>query len=159
MLSQSKPSRQSSTFSANHPSEKAFDGDLNQVFPGGSCSLTNCQKSAWVQVDLLKTALIQSVKIYNRIDAKSERLNNALILASDVTGFSTSQLCSKFEYIATVNQIQTFYCLPKVTGRYVQLPVKNKPLNVCEMQVFGHFTSELQNDLAKDLVRKFGNVY
>ena len=140
LLSQGKPSRQSSTFGPSHPSEKAFDGDLNQVLPGGSCSLTNSQKQAWIQVDLLKRALIQSVKIYNRIDANSEILNNAVILASDVTGFSTSQLCSKFKYITIVNQIQTFYFLPKVKGRYVRLLVKNKPLSVCEMQVFGHFT-------------------
>lgn len=139
LLSQGKPSLQSSTFSPNYPSEKAFDGNLNQDFGGGSCTLTNKEQRAWIYVDLLHSALITSVKIYNRRDEKSQRLNNAEIVVWDMSNFNDRTQCASFEYITTSNQIQTFYCEPNVIGRYVGLQNRELPLNICEMQGFGHY--------------------
>ena len=138
-MPQGKPSLQSSTFGPNHPSEKAFDGNLNQDLNGSSCMLTNKEERAWIYVDLLHSALITSVKIYNRRDENSRRLNNAEIVVSDMPNFGDSAQCASFEYITTSNQIQTFYCEPNVIGRYVALRNRKLPLNICEMQVFGHY--------------------
>lgn len=134
MLSQGKPSSQSTTQSASHRSEKAFDGNLYQ---GESCASTTSETNAWLQVDLLRNALIKSVQIYGREEKKS--LNHAEILASDGDQFHTSRLCASIEYIRNVNVIETFYCEPNTIGRYVRLINKDNPLRVCEMQVFGHF--------------------
>ena len=130
---------QSSTFGPNYPSENAFDGNLNQDFNGGSCMLTNKEERTWIYVDLLHSALITSVKIFNRRDENSQRLNNAEIVVSDMPNFNDRTLCASFESITTSNQIQTFYCEPNVIGRYVWLQNRKLPLNICEMQVFGHY--------------------
>ena len=136
LLSQGKPSSQSTTHSESHRSEKAFDGNLYQ---GESCASTKPETKAWLQVDLLKNALIKSVKIYGRENIYEKSLNHAEILVSDGGQFHTSRLCASFEYITNVNVIETYYCEPDAIGRYVRLINKDKPLRVCEMQVFGHF--------------------
>ena len=136
MLSQGKPSSQSTTLSGSHHSEKAFDGNLNQ---GESCASTKPETNAWLQVDLLQNALIKSVKIYGRDNISGKYLNHAEILVSEDHQFHTSRLCASFEYITNVNVIETFYCEPNAIGRYVRLINKDNSLGVCEMQVFGHF--------------------
>lgn len=59
-------------------------------------------------------------------------------MVSDMSNFNDGTQCASFEYITTSNQIQTFYCEPNVIGRYVGLQNRQLPLNICEMQVFGH---------------------
>ena len=88
LLSQGKPSSQSTTHSKSHRSEKAFDGNLYQ---GESCASTKPETKAWLQVDLLKNALIKSVKIYGRENIYEKSLNHAEILVSDGGQFHTSR--------------------------------------------------------------------
>ena len=139
LLSQGKPSRQSSTFGPNHSSEKAFDGNLNQKEkPGGSCSLTNKETFPFIQVDLLQDAVIKSVRIYNSIGTQRS-FNNAPIEVRFNENSANMKICAYIQSITSENQIQTFYCEPNVIGRYVRLVNPNLLLNVCEMQVFGHY--------------------
>ena len=142
MLSQGKPTTQSSVVSrGNVPltSDKAFDGNLNQYNSKLSCMHTKLESEAWLQVDLLQNALIHSTRIYNRRDCCQERLSDALILVSNDETFLSNTLCAKFASITTVDQIQTFYCAPNIFGRYVRLEIPMQSLQICEMQVFGHY--------------------
>lgn len=56
-----------------------------------------------------------------------------------MSNFNDRTQGASFEYITTSNQIQTFYCEPNVIGRYAGLQNRELPLNICEMQVFGHY--------------------
>ena len=56
-----------------------------------------------------------------------------------MSNFNDGTQCASFECITTSNQIQTFYCEPNVIGRYVGLQNRELPLNICEMQGFGHY--------------------
>ena len=140
LLSQGKPSRQSSTFDPNHSSEKAFDGNLNQMEkPGGSCSLTNKETFPFIQVDLLQAAIIKSVRVYNGIGVQQSSFNNAPIEVRFNENSPNMKICAYILSITNENQIQTFYCEPNVIGRYVRLVNPDMILNICEMQVFGHY--------------------
>ena len=107
--------------------------------PGGSCSLTNKEAFPFIQVDLLQAAVIKSVRIYNRIDAQQRSFNNAPIEVRFNENSPDMRICAHILSIANENQIETFYCEPNVIGRYVRLVNPNMLLNICEMQVFGHY--------------------
>ena len=143
LLSQGKPSKQSSTYAndfKNFKSDFAFDGNLKQVVQGKRVySQTKADPISWLQVDLIQIRSIEKVKIYNRLGMNSKRLQNASIDVSDDEKFTMKKLCVMFPKITNNNQVETFYCATLLRGRYVRLSVKNTYLHVCEMQVFGFY--------------------
>ena len=73
---------QSSTFvdsDANGTPEKAIDGNRASVWSQNSCAHTLKQTNPWWRVDLRKTYKVNYVKITNRKDCCSERINGAEI--------------------------------------------------------------------------------
>ena len=94
----------------------------------------------WLQVDLLKVALVKHVTIYDRVETP-QRLRNADILVANSEDMTQDkQLCVHFWKITTKDLIQTFECLPLVLGRFVRLSMEYaQPLNICEMQVMGEY--------------------
>ena len=143
LLSQGKPSKQSSTYAndyKNFKSDFAFDGNVKQVVQGKRVySQTNADPISWLQVDLIQIRSIEKVKIYNRLGINSKRLQNASIDVSEDEKFTMKKLCVTFSKITSNNQVETFYCATLLRGRYVRLSVENKILHVCEMQVFGFY--------------------
>ena len=93
----------------------------------------------WLQVDLVKQALIKNVKIYNRKDCCSERLTDAKIHAANSEDMIQDiQLCASFWKITTPSQIESFSCAPLVIGRYIRLTIQSvMMMNICEMQMMG----------------------
>ena len=69
---------QSSTSHSGIP-ERAVDGNRASHWSKNSCTHTKQETSPWWRVDLRKTHKVHSVKITNRGDCCSERLNGAEI--------------------------------------------------------------------------------
>ena len=141
LLSQEKPASMSSIYVHNGPFH-AFNGNLLQSCLVDGCAHSKGGKVNWLQVDLIHQSVINRVKIYNRMDCCSERLQNAEIHISDDEFMSINlQLCSSFFNITTTNQIENFNCRVPMVGRYVRLTQQHDPfaLSICEMQIFGYF--------------------
>ena len=143
LLSQGKPSKQSSTYAndyKNYKSDFAFDGNLKQVAQGKRVyTHTNADPLSWLQADLIQIRTIEKVRIYNRLGFNSKRLQNASIDVSEDEKFTKKKLCVIFSKITNDNQVETFNCATLLRGRYVRLSVENTFLHVCEMQVFGFY--------------------
>ena len=69
---------QSSLYGQGNP-ERAIDGNLANDWSQKSCAHTNKETNPWWRVDLQKTYKVHSVKITNRKDCCSERINGAEI--------------------------------------------------------------------------------
>ena len=146
-LSHNKPALLSSLLNYTHPdtgefivrsASLAFDGNLGQS--PDVCTHSVMESMPWIRVDLLHRYKILSVKIFNRNDWQGKaRLKNAEIFVSNDNNFreSNKMLCTKFEKITTVDQIQEFLCACSTFGRFVQLQIYNSYINICEMQVYG----------------------
>ena len=94
---------------------------------------------SWIQVDLGILAIVKYVKIFNRLGAYSDRIKNARIYVARKE-FQEPETDSKY-LCASVDddfETETFNCLAKMIGRYVQLKLETiNFLHINEMQVFG----------------------
>ena len=81
-----KPATQSSTFGGTLDFEpgNGVDGDRTGTNVSGSITHTLADPNSWWEVDLEDVYSINLVKIWNRTDCCSERLNNFYVIASDV---------------------------------------------------------------------------
>ena len=120
----------------------AFDGNLNQAARNLAHTALG-ELNSWIQVDLVQTAVINRVKIYNRSDGISaNRLKNVLIEIADSSDMSLNpRSCASFSEVTDkVTQIENSNCTYPMVGRYVRLTQHNdEPLNICEMQVYGFY--------------------
>lgn len=143
LLSEKKPSKQSSTYEGNKEkwgSHLAFDGITNKsACINDGCSQTQGELKSWIQVDLGILAIVKYVKIFNRLGAYSDRIKNARIYVARKE-FQEPETDSKY-LCASVDddfETETFNCLAKMIGRYVQLKLETiNFLHINEMQVFG----------------------
>jgi hypothetical protein len=76
-----KPSTQSS-ISYNAPSSRVFDGNKDGVFSSGTTNHTEAELSPWVQVDLTAVKKIDRIRIFNRSDCCSDRLDGYTVFVS-----------------------------------------------------------------------------
>lgn len=77
-----KSATQSSTW-GGVPASRAIDGNTNANWNGGSCTHTNNQANPWWEVNLGAKYAIKEVKVTNRQDCCSDRLNPFDIYVDD----------------------------------------------------------------------------
>uniref|UniRef100_A0A1I8H1H2 FTP domain-containing protein n=1 Tax=Macrostomum lignano TaxID=282301 RepID=A0A1I8H1H2_9PLAT len=124
--------RQSSTHT---PCRRAIDNNLNQHWPGKSCSHTKMQKGPWWQASTNRLAHIRQVRIYARLCGPvcSRYLKDLII---KVDGHVCARYTSTKGYLST----HTFEC--NRVGQVVEIRSRAKTyLMLCEVQVFGNYAS------------------
>jgi len=142
-------------------SSRAVDGDRNGIFPDGSCSHTSDSTvEGWWAVDLEEETFVNSIVIYNRIDAAdATRLTGVTAVVSndepsDATDYAllaTYTECDSLE--GDPEEVNTLNCgrntvwgsamaRQMAVGRYVYLYLPllrdNAYLTLCEVEVFGY---------------------
>jgi Secretion system C-terminal sorting domain/F5/8 type C domain len=116
---------------------KVVDGNINGNWAGQSISHTLLSNSPWWRVDLANNYLIDEIRIYNRTDCCSSRLEGAKLLIANT--YSTDP--TQFVEIATLkSNYEQIYKNINLQGRYIMvyLPGSNKYLSLAEVQVYGH---------------------
>jgi hypothetical protein len=145
-LAMSKPAAQSSTLasSATTGAGKAVDGKTDGFFYNGSVTSTNQDPNAWWEVDLLASAPIGSIAIWNRADCCSERLDDYWVFVSDTPFRPTDTPATLKSRAGTWSSHQTAAPHPSVSltpsgarGRYVRVQLNGTGyLSLAEVQVF-----------------------
>ena len=135
------PTTQSSTY-VTWDSSKAVDGDTNTNWNGLSCTHTSfyvVDNNPWWRVDLERTRSVMSVKIWNRGDCCSDRLEGFEVwIGDDASSYSANLRCSTGGTAPLTSPYEVRVdCIG--TGRYlfVALPGSNKILTLCEVEVYG----------------------
>ena len=139
-----KPTQQSSNYyhSYNPTSSKAVDSNIDGDFNAKTTTHTNRDKHAWWQVDLQAYYAIDQIKIYNRTDCCSNRLNNAKVFISE-TPFGNDSLQAaqaKAKWSGDITQAQPINTLDvdSTTGRYIRVQLEDTNyLSLTEVKVFG----------------------
>ncbi|PAA87069.1 hypothetical protein BOX15_Mlig022285g1 [Macrostomum lignano] len=118
---------QSSTTSGGD-CKRAFDGIRKQDYHAGSCTHTESAHNNWWQGQMRQAAFVTQVRIYNRLDCCSDRLNDFSI---SVGGHECASYRSDGYFSA-----RTFEC--HAYGQVVRIDShKAVPLTLCEVEVFG----------------------
>ena len=136
-----KPTTQSTTGSGG-VSSRAVDGNNSGYWSSSTLTHTNSQSNPWWRVDLENTYVINSIKVFNRIDCCSGRLIGAKLLV----GTTDSNNPDDYEEVATLTAAaeQTFNLTPTL-GRYVRIyiPGSNKILTLSEVEVYGALSDDI----------------
>ncbi|XP_078280542.1 uncharacterized protein LOC144607515 [Rhinoraja longicauda] len=118
--------------------ERANDGNSDSDFRNGSCARTRKSKNPWWRVDLKESYNVSGVRITNRADCCSDKLQGAEIRIGDSLDFNGNfnRLCGIVDSISGTTFI--FNCAGSV-GRYVNIiiPGPDKILTLCEVEIFG----------------------
>ncbi|MEX0272916.1 MAG: Ig-like domain-containing protein, partial [Flavobacteriaceae bacterium] len=134
-LAWNKPAIQSST-GWGGLAEKAVDGDRNGVHGAGSVTHTTQSTNPWWRVDLGDTYALSEIKIYNRTDCCTARLQDAKVYV----GTTESNDPNQYTEIGTLGSSyeQIFNDLD-VMGRYVMVHLagSSKILSLAEVEVYG----------------------
>jgi len=137
-IAKGKPTKQSSNANSSRGlSENAVDGNTDGNYKADSVTHTKKQNKAWWEVDLEDNIAIGVVKVYNRDDCCSERLDNfSLIIMND------DKEAWKYEHKGAAPQMTKITVPGKVIGDKirVQLPGYN-PLSLAEVEVFAKATN------------------
>jgi len=128
-----KPTSQSST-SHGGSSSRAVDGRTDTNWRDGSCTHTRTETNPWWRVDLETEQEITSVKLWNRGDCCSGRLNGAQIRVGMTDEVEDAQTCATVDSVGAGSSGE-FAC--EASGRFVfvVIPGNNKILTLCEVQV------------------------
>ena len=135
------PTTQSSTYVTwtfgAWDSSKAVDANTNSL--ENACTHTNPENNPWWIVDLERTQSVMSVKIWNRGDCCSDRLEGFEVwIGDDASSYSANLRCSTGGTAPLTSPYEVRVdCIG--TGRYlfVALPGSNKILTLCEVEVYG----------------------
>ena len=135
------PTTQSSTYVTSTfgawDSSKAVDANTNSL--ENACTHTNPENNPWWIVDLERTQSVMSVKIWNRRDCCSDRLEGFEVwIGDDASSYSANLRCSTGGTAPLTSPYEVRVdCIG--TGRYlfVALPGSNKILTLCEVEVYG----------------------
>ena len=112
---------------------RATDGNLQQ---GGFD--TRHTQPAWLRVDLVKTATVVGVRVYQAYHLI--RFRNMGVNVGSSTNWRQNKVCFSDDKNAKMKEIE-LYCDNPVQGRYVHLfREKSKDhLSVAEFEVYGYF--------------------
>ena len=145
-LAMGKPAAQSSTLAnaATTDAGRAVDGKTDGFFYNGSVTATNQDPNAWWEVDLLASAPIGSIVIWNRADCCSERLDDYWVFVSDAPFRPTDTPATLKSRAGTWSSHQTAAPHPSVRltpsgapGRYIRVQLNGTGyLSLAEVQVF-----------------------
>ncbi|XP_055957092.1 cell death abnormality protein 1 isoform X2 [Patella vulgata] len=139
-----KPTWQSSTLG---DSSNAVDGNTNQDWYGGSCTITNNKKAReWLCVDLKQSFDISSMKIFNVLNSwgtnyiKGFEVRLSSTGNCDEGGFISATACYK-DHTSTGQSIYIIdRCnqpsVPSLSARFVFVSIKRQYLYICELQIF-----------------------
>ncbi|XP_032893963.1 fucolectin-like [Amblyraja radiata] len=134
--------------------ERANDGNSDSNFRHGSCTQTNKSKNPWWRVDLIHSYNVSGVRISNRADCCSDRLQGAEIRIGDSVSNddNRNRLCGTVDSVSLITL--NFNC-GGIVGRYVTIiiPGYNKTLTLCEVDIIG---SELPSLLGSGNVASGG---
>ncbi|KAL3064835.1 hypothetical protein OYC64_000962 [Pagothenia borchgrevinki] len=143
----------------------AIDGNRENHFHSGSCTLTDRSSNPWWRVDLLEPYIVTSVIISNRGDRKPEWLVGAQVHI----GNSLVNNGARNRVVGTISTVEALYTLTftnRVEGRYVtvRIPGNGKVLTLCEVEVYGYHapTGEnlaIEGKAAQSSVYQANNAY
>jgi sulfur carrier protein ThiS len=132
-----KPAQQSSVSKWSKPDEsrKVVNGEKNGKF--SFC--TNKEINPWWQVDLEETYTLTEVRIYNRLDAGSERANTLrILLSSDATNWEEVYAHDKSLQIGGIDGTPLIVSMNSKVARYVRLQLNEENyLHLDEVEVYG----------------------
>ncbi|MBU2366789.1 MAG: discoidin domain-containing protein [Alphaproteobacteria bacterium] len=144
-VAQGKPAQQSGTVA---PAGLAVDGDTNGDFSAGSVAHTGQDQYAWLDVDLGESMSLEAIRLWNRTDCCTGRLDDFWLFVSDAPFAVTDTPDVLRERPGTWSQINPAPA-PKLTvqtdgvkGRYVRVQLSGSQaegdsfLNVAELEVF-----------------------
>ncbi|WP_372752099.1 carbohydrate-binding protein [Mariniflexile sp.] len=129
------------TQSTNRPSDgfapNAIDGNTNGVFGNGSVSHTGgnatVDPTPWWKVDLGNNYNIETIKIFNRTDCCSDRLNNFTVEVLDANDNVTFS-----QFYATAPSNAFTITTGNVVGRTVRISkTSSTALTLAEVEVYG----------------------
>jgi len=131
---------------ANSPN-LAVDGIADGAYTHGSCTHTDVQASAWWAVDLGQVTSVGRVRIINRADCCSERLQNFFIGLTNVSpgtkppsqlSPSESSICKYYTGIPPGGVPTDIGCgCNSQPGRYLYVLLnKTDPLTICELEAY-----------------------
>ncbi|GMH43530.1 hypothetical protein BSKO_11452 [Bryopsis sp. KO-2023] len=148
IVSRRRPTFQSTT-AFGGDSSRAVDGNRDSSYGGNSCTHTGFSEedyatpNPWWAVDLGASRKVTRIKVTNRGDCCSDRLNNFEIRVGDVKPLGDGSkdnsiqnpLCSSGLIIGGG---ETLEIVCTITGRYVtvRLPGNAKVLTLCEVEVY-----------------------
>eukprot|EP00795_Rhopilema_esculentum_P015083 gene15083-6251_t len=127
---------------------RAVDGNDNTDFREDSCTHTSVTAFIWWKVDFGQTAVVHSVKITNRGEAKllggdccGDRLSdfNIVVGNSSEGNGGSNTVCAASQSVPQ-GGTKLFPCRPRLHGRYLYIQ-QNKAvaISLCEVRVFGEF--------------------
>mmetsp|Transcript_8240 Transcript_8240/g.15079 ORF Transcript_8240/g.15079 Transcript_8240/m.15079 type:complete len:1302 (-) Transcript_8240:105-4010(-) len=129
--------------------EKAVDGDLNGNWGAGSVTHTNAEPQDWWMVDLGQDYLVNTIRIYNRVDCCGSRLSDFDVRILDDT--AQQNVVAELFHAggAGSSKIITFEDSNRdgYVGRYLQIQLRSsEALSLAEVQVFAA-NSQCGNDI------------
>lgn len=153
-LALNKPARQSSTI-GNAEARLAVDGENNGDFARGSVTHTAQDPHAWLEVDLGTSQKIDAIRIWNRTDCCSYRLDNFFVFISELP-FSPADTAAAVMRRAETWSQQASKGNPKITlqtggrqGRYVRVQFNTRSsqvdsfLSIAELEVLQSSSEQL----------------
>eukprot|EP00079_Xenopus_tropicalis_P026699 XP_012820587.1 PREDICTED: pentraxin fusion protein-like [Xenopus tropicalis] len=134
-LAISRVVRQSSTYAAQYPAEKAVDGIKDTNTFARPCAITGYDRGPWWQLDLKMNYRVGSVVIVNREDCCADRLKGAEIRVGSSPD-NNNPVCGT---VTDISQLTLTLCCKGLEGRYVSvvIPGRNEYLQLCEVEVYG----------------------
>jgi len=136
------------------PASRANDGNTNGAFWSNSVTHTNDEIGPWWQVDLGSTALLDTVRLWNRTDCCGDRLANFRLSVLDP---SQAEVWGQDYTVAGGPAPSWTIDLPDDTvGQYVRVQLNNTtamPLSLAEVEAMGGFgyTQDADGSLRMDI--------
>ena len=114
-------------------SARAVDGNTDGNYGGSSVSHTLLQNKPWWEVDLAGYYLIDDIKVYNRKDCCSDRLDNF-----DVIITNDGEEVWKYQQTGKALEVTDIDVPANIQGNKVKVQLRRKNyLSLAEVEVFG----------------------
>ena len=150
-LALKKEAQQSGDYGAGK-AQLAVDGNNDGNFANGSVTHSSNNPNAWLDIDLGSSQNIDALRIWNRTDCCSHRLDNYFVFVSDKPFLSSDTVSVLKDRSGTWSQQgskgnpQTTINTGRIQGRYIRLQFNNHPaqadnyLSVAEIEVLQYDT-------------------
>ncbi|XP_071945661.1 scavenger receptor cysteine-rich domain-containing protein DMBT1-like [Antedon mediterranea] len=138
LLSAGKPTAQSS-LGWQGLSMRAVDGDYGARYNQRTCTHTQNDNPSWWRVDLGQSLTVRYVRIRNRADCCSNRLNTAQVRVGDNEDVMSNAACGEAFTMEDITNVPSPDRICNgdegLQGRYVSVNVNNY-LTLCEVEVY-----------------------